>query len=64
MKLFVKISSYSPRFLYIAFPQSFHQVASLLRRDPLSVQGPSKVPPSTETYDLTNEKVRKRLHKP
>ncbi|XP_034566981.1 uncharacterized protein LOC117832110 [Notolabrus celidotus] len=37
--------------------KSFHQVASLLRRDHLSVQGPSTVPPSPEMYDLTNEKT-------
>ncbi|XP_074552016.1 uncharacterized protein LOC141809097 [Halichoeres trimaculatus] len=35
--------------------KSFHQVASLLRRDHLSVQVPSAVTQSTETYDLTNE---------
>ncbi|CAJ1075064.1 uncharacterized protein LOC117832110 [Xyrichtys novacula] len=37
--------------------KSFHQVASLLRREHLSVQGPSAVTQTTETYDLTNEKT-------
>lgn len=37
--------------------KSFHQVASLLRRDHLSVQGSSAVPQSTETYDLTKEQT-------
>uniref|UniRef100_UPI0037E71724 uncharacterized protein n=1 Tax=Semicossyphus pulcher TaxID=241346 RepID=UPI0037E71724 len=37
--------------------KSFHQVASLLRRDHLSVQDPSTVQHPPETYDLTNEKT-------
>lgn len=37
--------------------KSFHQVASLLRRDHMSVQGPNTAPQLPETYDLTNEKT-------
>ncbi|XP_020503653.1 uncharacterized protein [Labrus bergylta] len=37
--------------------KSFHQMASLLRRDHLSVQGPSTVSQPSETYDLTNDKT-------
>lgn len=45
----------------IAVQQSFHQMASLLRRDNSSVHGAdlrSTVPQPPETYDLTTEKVR------
>ena len=45
-------------------PQTFQQVASLLRRDPLSVQDPglrSTMSQPADTYDLTTEQVRQNL---
>lgn len=44
------------------FLQSFHQMASLLRRDHSTVQSADlrgAMPQQPETYDLTTEKVRK-----
>lgn len=46
---------------YIVIRQSFHQVASLLRREHMSAQGAdlrSTMPQAPETFDLTTEKVR------